>query len=85
MGLRDNSRVKMKVGESSISLETALLARIADELTFLSWTKTKDAQRGRNKPASILKMLTEDKEVTSFDDLDSFMDAWSRIVGECDG
>ena len=85
MGLRDNSRVKMKVGESKISLETALLARIADELTFLSWTKTKDAQRGRNKPESILKMLTEEKEVASFEDADSFMAAWSRIVGESNG
>lgn len=82
VGLRDDSRVKMKVSNSKITLEQALLGRIADELAFLSWTKTKDAQKGRGRPASILKMLTEEKEVEAFKDADSFNDAWAAIVGD---
>lgn len=81
-GLRDDSRVKMKVSNSKITLEQALLGRIVDELAFLSWTKTKDAQKGRGRPASILKMLTEEKEVEAFKDADSFNDAWAAIVGD---
>lgn len=82
MGLRDNSRVKMKVGETKITLEQALLGRIADELAFISWSKTKDAQKGRNRPASILKMLTEEKETQGFADEDAFLKAWASIAGE---
>lgn len=84
MGLRDDSRIKMKISNSRVTLSQALWARIADELTFLSWTKTKDAQKGRNRPASILKMLTEEKEVEAFADADAFLEAWASIVGESD-
>lgn len=38
-------------------------ARIADILSLLLWTKTKDAEHGRNKPESLVeKMLNKDKE-----------------------
>lgn len=85
MGLRDESRVKQRISGSRITLSQALWARIADELTFLSWTKTKDAQKGRNRPASILKMLTEEKEVQAFASPEDFLEEWARITGECDG
>lgn len=70
LGLRDDSRVKMHISGSKINLEQILLAIIADNLNFLSWTKTKEAKKGRYKKKSILKTLTEEKKKK--DDLVSF-------------
>jgi len=39
-----------------------LLAIIADRLGWLIWAKTKDGQRGRNKPKSIYEEMTKKKE-----------------------
>ena len=87
MGLRENSRVKMHIGGSRITLEQALLARMADELAFLSWSKTKDGQRNRNRPKSILEALTappKEPENESFSSPEAFIAEWERIVGESD-
>ena len=70
LGLRDDSRVKMHISGSKINLEQILLAIIADNLNFLSWTKTKEAKKSRYKKKSILKTLTEEKKKK--DDLVSF-------------
>ncbi|PCR98911.1 DUF5361 domain-containing protein [Lactococcus fujiensis] len=68
IGLRESSRIKMKMSGQSISFETTLLAGIADKLSVLIWSKTKDAQKGANKPKLILNELnktnhSDDKEM----------------------
>lgn len=70
VGLRDNSRVKMKMTETKLTVEQILLAIIADCLQFIAWTKTKESRKGKYKQKSILKTLqgTEKKK----DDLISF-------------
>ena len=82
-GLRDESRVKMKLSGSRITLTQILLARITDELSFQSWAKTKDGQKNRNRPESVLKALTEkpkEDETVSFVTADDFEKAWREIV-----
>lgn len=59
MGLRDNSRIKMKLCGMKTNLNSLLLARIADNTALNLYVKTKDAKSGRNKPKSIVKSLTE--------------------------
>lgn len=75
-GLRENSRIKLKINGESHQLETILLALIADRLGFLAWTKTEDAQHGRNRPESILEKLTTPAESESdcavFDSIEDF-------------
>lgn len=61
-GLRDNSRTKMALMNQSVSLDTLLQASILDQLRLLVWTKSKDAQKGRNKPKSLYESLTSTKE-----------------------
>lgn len=61
LGLRENSRVKMRLGNIRITFEQMLLATAADNLAFLSWSKTKDAQKGRNRPKSILETVLNNK------------------------
>lgn len=64
-GLRDDSRIKMSISKQSVPLETMLLAGLSDRLSLLLWTKTKDAERGRNRPGSILDSLTNVKKESS--------------------
>ena len=62
-GLRDNSRIKMKMSGQKIASETALLAAIADRLSMLVWFRTKDGVNNRNRPESILaRLIGEDQE-----------------------
>ena len=81
-GLREDSRVKMKIGGTKITLTQTLLARMTDELAFQSWAKTKDGQKGRNRPESVLKLLTTEpeEEVESFLTVDDFKKAWEKIA-----
>ncbi|MGG5373529.1 DUF5361 domain-containing protein [Enterococcus sp. AZ196] len=75
-GLREDSRIKMKIAGQSVSFETMLLAGISDRLSFLVWSKTKDAQKGKNRPTSIIEILngkpaSQKKEVV-FDSSEDF-------------
>lgn len=56
-GLRENSRVKLAVSHQKLPIETILLAGIHDRLSLSLWTKTKDGQKNRNRPNSLLAML----------------------------
>lgn len=61
-GLRDNSRIKMKLSKQKVDNEISLLALIADRLGYLVWAQTKDASKGKNKPQSIYELLTKEKD-----------------------
>lgn len=85
-GLRDNSRIKMKLAGLQADQETLLLAAAVDRLSLLVWAKTKDAEKGKNRPESIFDRLTgqtkEEKtdEFNSYDSPDAFMAAWKRAT-----
>lgn len=66
VGLKGNSRIKMKMSGLKYPLGTLLLASIVDRLSMLVWQKTKDAVDGRNRPESMLSRLlgTEDNRET---------------------
>lgn len=61
-GLHDDSRIKMAMTGQTVHRDTLLLAAAVDRLSLLVWAKTKDAERGANKPKSILGMLTQQTE-----------------------
>ena len=81
-GLREPSRVMMRLAGAKISLREALFARMVDELAFISWTKTKDGQKNRSRPKSILASLTTEKVVEheSFTSAEDFNAEWERII-----
>lgn len=85
VGLRENSRIKMKLSNSPVSQSTLLLAAAVDRLSFLVWAKTKDSQSGRNKPASILNaVLGKEKtssQVLAFETAEDFEAARDKILG----
>lgn len=84
-GLRETSRIKMKLSGQKIPLDTILLAGISDNLRLLLWTKTKDGQKNVNRPESILHKLSEnnprEKEEIIFDSGEDFEKMRQRLLG----
>ena len=53
VGLRDDSRIKMRISGIRVPQNTLLLAAAVDDrLAFVTWAKTEDAQRGPNRRPS---------------------------------
>lgn len=84
VGLRDNSRIKMKMNGLKIPLNEILLAAAVDRLSLLLWTKTEDGMRNINRPKSILDELlgNDEKETEGFDTPEDFITAWNKITKE---
>ena len=84
-GLRDDSRIKMKMSGLKISIDRWLTARMVDALALLVWSKTEDATKGRNRPKMITDILTKDtkeeENVKTFTTPDEFENEWRRITG----
>ena len=57
-GLKEDSRIKMKLSGQTVPSDTLLLASMVDKLNTLVWFKTKDGQKGKNMPPSIVSILT---------------------------
>lgn len=82
-GLRDNSRIILKLSNQRISLDSMLLASIVDRLSVLIWSKTKDGSKGRNKPKSILESLNKQpkpKEEVVFETSEDFEKMKNKIL-----
>ena len=84
-GLRDNSRIKMALAGTNVPVDTLLLAMIADAEKIHIWQKTEDGVKGRNKPKSILSLITgeDEKQETcrGFSTPEEFM-AWRESMLE---
>ncbi|WP_161979808.1 DUF5361 domain-containing protein [Streptococcus sp. S784/96/1] len=68
-GLRDDSRIKLALSGQGVPFENLLLAGIYDVSNLLLWAKTKDGQKGLNRPQSLTSQLlpqTEKKKELSF-------------------
>src|SRR5690625_3994155 len=70
-GLRNDSRIKMKISGQSVPIDTLLLAGISDRLNTLVWFQTKDGQKGKNRPPSMVDMLSN-KNTESTRDMVTF-------------
>ena len=88
-GLRDNSRIKIKMSGLNAAPQVILNAAIADRTGMLVWMQSKDGAKNRNRPASILdKILNPEKkkeDVTTFATGQDFEDEWNRLLGKEDG
>lgn len=83
-GLRDDSRVKIFFSDIKVTTETMLLACAVDHLSFLSWAKTEDAQKGRNRPKSVVQSIMQKEEestIQAYENGYDFENAWANIVG----
>ncbi len=83
-GLRENSRIKMKMAGIKVRDDIMLLAAAVDRLTFLAWTKTKDSEKGLNKPKSIVDIIIKgtarSEDIMAFDTAEEFEAERARII-----
>src|SRR5690625_1921465 len=86
-GLRDDSRIKMRLSGQTIALDTLLLAGISDRLSTLVWFQTEDGQKGKNKPTSMVELLLiknndkEKDEIVAYDTGKDFEKARKKLLG----
>lgn len=83
-GLREDSRIKMAVSGSLVPTDMLMRAIMADALNWLVWSKTKDAQRNRNKPKSLVDMITRRKasDLEAFRTIEEFEQRRRELLNE---
>lgn len=81
-GLRNDSRIKMKMNNTKLPLDTILAASAVDSLSLLVWMQTKDGAKGYNRPKSILKMMSDnnEKQCESFNSAEEFENRRRKII-----
>lgn len=71
----------MELSGQSQSMETMLLSGIFDRLSWIAWTKTKDAQKGINQPKPIMATLYKsEKENQAFETGEDFIREREKII-----
>jgi hypothetical protein len=84
-GLHQNSRSMRKLRSQKLRSEEYTELAILDELRIIRWLLTKDAEKGRNRPESMLmKMLKLDEKprITGFRTPEEFEARRKIIAGE---
>ena len=85
-GLRENSRIRMKMSGARADPETMLLASITDRVGLLVWQNTEDARHGRGCPPSVFNLLlgiesAQSGPVTGYATPEEYEAARARILG----
>lgn len=80
-GLRLDSRIMMKISGLKVDLKTLLLAHIVDNSAINAYLKTKDAEKGKNRPRSFVQLLcqNDNEKPYGFDSGNDFIKAWEKI------
>lgn len=90
-GLRETSRIRMKMSGAKSDPETMLLAAITDRLGLLLWQNSEDARHGRGCPPSVFNLLLgiesgQSGPVTGYNTPEDYEAAKARILrGEHNG
>lgn len=85
IGLRDSARIKMKLANMPIDIQTTLMAAAVDNLALIIWQRSGDSS---NRPKSVLStLLAEPKEtdVTAFASGKDFEEERKRILAQLGG
>ena len=71
-GLPPESRIMRVLSGQRADLRDMLLAAIADRLSILVWFQTRDGQKGRRRPKSLVDLLTDEEPRNSSGDVEAF-------------
>ena len=89
VGLREDSRIKMKLSGQKLTKMETLAAAAVDRLSMLVWLNSEDGRKGENRPASVLALLLgekeEEKPVEGFDTAEEFEAEWAKRTGVSHG
>ena len=81
----------MKAVDRKLTTDQFLLATVIDKMNLILWTKTKDAEKGRNMPKSIVEILEgKPQKSKAFDTREDFEEKREELLkkakrGEIDG
>lgn len=84
-GLRETSRIKMKISEAKATTEILLLSSMVDSLNWLVWSKTRNGSAGINQPVSILQKIAgkdHEQDYQIYESGSAFDNAWKQISGK---
>ena len=81
-GLSQDSRCFRKVNNQKLRSSEYTLLAILDELRIIKWLHTSDAQKGKNRPESVLMSLLEPKKnkTVGFRTAEEFESVRSKIL-----
>lgn len=86
-GLRDDSRIKLKMAGAKMSIERSLLAGCFDILNWIRWSMTEDGRNGINHPKRACDILSgkhtdneQDTKAVLFDTPEDFRAARGKIL-----
>lgn len=85
-GLRDTSRIHLKMAGMPCSFERLLLAGVFDAARVANWQRTKDGQTGRSKPEMVVRQILKSGQkndaqaVEAFTDGDAFKQAREKLL-----
>lgn len=88
VGLREESRTKIKMNNMKLGMQSLMLAKIADNTSFLVWAKTEDGMKNVNRPPMILEALmkADDPEAAQgFDTVEDFQAEYERRIRSRNG
>lgn len=86
-GLRNDSRIKMKLNGMSDVNDTLLLAKISDSLSTLVWHNTEDGHKGNNPPQKIVSVIfgeeiTSNRNVLTFETGEDFIKQRQKLINK---
>lgn len=79
-GLREDSRIRMKMSQSKFNAKESLLAGILDRLTLILYSKTKDAEKGKNYPKLLLDEAEKKEDLQGFMSSEDFEKMRRKII-----
>ncbi|WP_308533290.1 DUF5361 domain-containing protein [uncultured Peptoniphilus sp.] len=79
-GLREDSRIRMKMSQSKFNVKESLLAGILDRLTLILYSKTKDAEKGKNYPKLLLDEAEKKEDLQGFISGEDFEKMREKII-----
>lgn len=90
VGLRDDSRIKMRLSGAKATRGELLLAAVVDRLSMLVWMQTEDGHKGVNRPQSVFSAIQGDNtpengQQVGFETAEDYEAAWARITGVAHG
>lgn len=85
VGLRDDSRIKMRLSGAKATRTEILLAAAVDKLSWLCWAQTEAGRNNVSRPKSILSILLgeveQESDVVAFETIDDFESTWATLTG----
>lgn len=86
VGLREESRIKMKMSGAKVTANTFILAIIADRLGNIIWSLSEDGRKGVNRPVQLLETITgkamikEESDIVLFDSPEDYESARKKLA-----